>query len=263
MNQQEEPTRPDPAEQNGFQRVRRRPTLNVPGIVLVSIAILAIIHYFYSSVLGILVQRDVLFAYSFMPIRFDPEVAARFGGAFPGGIWGALASSVTYGFLHASWTHLLMNCLWLLIFGSALAKRVGGARFIILSLLGSIGGAILHYFTNIGSAVPMVGASAAISAQMACAARFAFVPYGPLGIPRNNHPSAYLLPSLSIVEMLRNRQVVAFLCVWFVINLVVGVGSNATDGQANVAWEAHIGGFLAGLLLFPLLDPVKRSYYQT
>ena len=93
---------------------------------------------------------------------------------------------------------------------------------------------------------------------MACAARFAFVPYGPLGRPRSDHPGAYFLLSLSILEMLKNTQAASFLAIWFAVNLLFGLGSGAIDGQASIAWEAHIGGFLAGLFLFPILDPARN-----
>ena len=68
------------------------------------------------------------------------------------------------------------------------------------------------------------------------------------------------MPALSLSRALRNPRVLAFLTVWFGVNIIFGVGSIAigADG-ASVAWQAHIGGFIAGLLLFSLFDPVPRG----
>ena len=65
---------------------------------------------------------------------------------------------------------------------------------------------------------------------------------------------------MSLTQALRNTRVLGFLAVWFGVNIIFGVGSIAigTDG-GSVAWQAHIGGFLAGLMLFSLFDPVPRA----
>jgi membrane associated rhomboid family serine protease len=68
------------------------------------------------------------------------------------------------------------------------------------------------------------------------------------------------VPALSLMRALRNPRVLGFLGVWFGVNIIFGMGSIAigADG-ASVAWQAHIGGFLAGLMLFSLFDPVPRA----
>jgi membrane associated rhomboid family serine protease len=68
------------------------------------------------------------------------------------------------------------------------------------------------------------------------------------------------VPALSLWRALRNPRVLGFLAVWFGVNIVFGLGSISvgTEG-ATVAWQAHIGGFIAGLMLFSLFDPVPRS----
>jgi membrane associated rhomboid family serine protease len=107
---------------------------------------------------------------------------------------------------------------------------------------------------------PMIGASASVSGTMAAAVRFAFVRGSFLSFSRGDADAAAKVPALSLSRALRNRRVLAFLGVWFGVNILFGVGSIAIgmDG-ASVAWQAHIGGFLAGLMLFSLFDPVPRS----
>ena len=95
---------------------------------------------------------------------------------------------------------------------------------------------------------------------MAAALRFAFVKGSFLSFSRGDAEAAARVPALSLSRALRNRRVLAFLAVWFGVNLLFGVGSLAigVDG-GSVAWQAHIGGFFAGLLLFSLFDPVPRA----
>ena len=106
--------------------------------------------------------------------------------------------------------------------------------------------------------VPLVGASAAISAHMAGAARFAFVGPGPLIGFQGASAAAYRRPAPPLSMALRDRRVLTFLAVWFGTNLLFGLfgGDGLTSGA--IAWEAHVGGFVAGLLFFPVFDPVPR-----
>ncbi len=67
------------------------------------------------------------------------------------------------------------------------------------------------------------------------------------------------MPASPLLSSLRNPQVLVFLGVWFLLNLLFGATSALTNlAEGSVAWEAHLGGFVAGLLLFPLFDPVRR-----
>jgi membrane associated rhomboid family serine protease len=106
----------------------------------------------------------------------------------------------------------------------------------------------------------MIGASASVSGTMAAAIRFAFVQGSFLSFSRGDADAAARVPALSLMRALRNPRVLGFLAVWFGVNIIFGIGSIAigADG-ASVAWQAHIGGFFAGLVLFSLFDPVPRA----
>jgi membrane associated rhomboid family serine protease len=95
---------------------------------------------------------------------------------------------------------------------------------------------------------------------MAAAIRFAFVRGSFLSFNRGDADAAARVPALSLARAVRDPRVLGFLAVWFSVNIVFGVASIAigTDG-ASVAWQAHIGGFFAGLVLFSLFDPVPRD----
>jgi membrane associated rhomboid family serine protease len=96
---------------------------------------------------------------------------------------------------------------------------------------------------------------------MGAAARFVFQP-GALFRPAYGEdapPDSFVPPLASLPEMLANRQTLAFVGFWFASNLLIGVGGQRLGfSHAPVAWEAHIGGFLAGMLLAPLFDQRRK-----
>jgi membrane associated rhomboid family serine protease len=98
----------------------------------------------------------------------------------------------------------------------------------------------------------MIGASAAVSGMMAAAARFMFAPAS----ERHGFDHSHLGPRQSLPDLVGNSRAALFIGLWFATNLLFGIAA-APLGivDASIAWEAHIGGFLVGLLLFPLLDP--------
>jgi membrane associated rhomboid family serine protease len=95
---------------------------------------------------------------------------------------------------------------------------------------------------------------------MGAAARFVFQPGGSLDLWHGDRSHADQVPAAPLMVALRNPRVLAFLAVWFGLNLLFGLGSAPFAGETqSVAWQAHIGGFLAGLMLFSAFDPVGRT----
>jgi membrane associated rhomboid family serine protease len=235
----------------------RQPILNVPPVIIAILAAFCIVHAVRMLVLSNTADIQFLLLFSFIPARYS--ASALFGGVLPGG-WGAdIWTFVTYAFIHADLTHLGFNALWLLPFGSALARRFGIWRFLAFFGVTAAAGAAAHLATHAGAFVPVVGASAAISGTMAAAMRFAFQQGGPLASWRDRHGAPDLVPAASLIDALRDRRVLAFLAVWFGLNVLFGLGSLSLSGnEQTVAWQAHVGGFLAGLLLFAAFDPVAR-----
>ncbi|WP_417690011.1 rhomboid family intramembrane serine protease [Roseibium sp.] len=241
----------------GPQHPVSQPAFNLPRVIVWLAGSMIVIHLSRSFVLTDAWNAYVLLNFAFWPIRYSPEYLGT--GAAPGGIAADLWSFVTYGLLHGGTTHIVFNLLWMAIFGSAVARRFGAVRFLVLSAVCAAAGAATHLLFHFGETVPMVGASAAISGHMAAALRFVFELGGPLGAFRRQDLGAYKVPAVGLRDALSNRQVMGFMAVWFGLNIVFGLASTPlTGGGASIAWEAHIGGFIMGLLLFPLLDPVAR-----
>ena len=162
-----------------------------------------------------------------------------------------LWSCLTYGLLHGSWTHVLLNCVWLAAFGTPVVNRGGGVRFWIVAVASAIGGVVAQWLSDPLAVQPMIGASAAVSGCMAAASTFIFQRSS------SSRLSTWpMQPAESRWAFLANRGALAFLGMWLVANLVFGVIAvplGIADGA--IAWQAHIGGLLVGLVLFPLIDP--------
>jgi len=228
-------------------RAAREPMFNMPMVVVALIGLCVIIHLARTFLLGPSADLMVVLQFGFMPLRFTSD--------YPLDAY-ALVSPVTYAFLHGGAAHLVVNMIWLAAFGSPLANRLGAVRFLALWLVASVAAALLHFALHPYDPAPLVGASGAISGMMGSAARFAFRSARLSGQPY------FIGPVLPLGEVFRSRMTVTFLVVWFVINLVVGLGFGATPDAPRIAWEAHIGGFLAGFFLIRFFDrPVPRNPY--
>jgi membrane associated rhomboid family serine protease len=233
--------------------LQREPLFNVPRIVVAILAALILIHLVRDYVLSDEQDLRILLTFAFIPARYDGAALLQ---GWPGGIGADVWTFVTYALLHASWVHLGVNAIWFLPFGTALARRFGSLRFLAFLAVTAAAGAALHLLTHAAEQYPMIGASAAISGTMAGAMRFAFQRGGPLMGWGAQEDEAYRVPALPLRGLLRDGRVLLFLLVWFGINFIFGVGSFSTlTGGETVAWQAHVGGFLAGLFLFSWFDP--------
>jgi membrane associated rhomboid family serine protease len=232
----------------------REPILTLPGALIVYVLLIALIHL--RVLLPLEFEDWTIDVFGFIPKRYDAMPV----DLFPGGTGAKIWTFVSYSLLHANLTHIVFNVLWLLPFGSALARRFGPLRFFLFMAVTAAAGALAHLLTHEHAVAPMIGASASVSGTMAAAIRFAFVQGSFLSFSRGDADQAAKVPALPLSRALRDRRVLGFLAVWFGVNIIFGAGSLAlgTDGAA-VAWQAHIGGFFAGLLLFSLFDPVPRS----
>ncbi|MGH6674097.1 MAG: rhomboid family intramembrane serine protease [Xanthobacteraceae bacterium] len=241
-----------------FNSRSSEPIFNVPPVVIATVAVLVGVHLFRIYVLSPAQDEQFVLTFAFIPARYgtDPLVA----GAFPGGFGADLWTFFTYAFLHASLLHIGLNLAWLIPFGTALARRFGAWRYVAFMLTTAAAGAMAQFISNPQANVPMIGASAAISGAMAAALRFVFQRNGPLETWRDDARGgeAYRVPALPLLATLRDPRFLLFLAVWMGLNALFGLGgvSFGVEPGQRLAWQAHIGGFVAGLILFTAFDPV-------
>ena len=164
---------------------------------------------------------------------------------------------ITHAFLHSDWMHLGVNSLWMLAFGTILARRWGVWRFYLFSGVAAIAGALTFMALNWGSYTVLLGASGAISGQMGGTVRLMFSVPGGMRYLQTTDSST--IPALPLAKILTNRGAMTFIAVWIGLNFVFAFSGFGTDGNTGaIAWEAHLGGFICGLFLFGLFD--RRRY---
>lgn len=216
-----------------------QPIFNSPRVVTLMIGIMAGV-WLVQLILPASVTYPVTSFLSFTPAKLAYD--------FPASIPGFLLSIVTYQFLHADFMHLVLNSVWMLIFGTIVARRLELRSFITFFVVCGAIGALVHLLLWPGSRIPVVGASGAISGLMGAAGRFALFP------PQGGLHLSMQAPHTMVVP-LSDRRLQAFAGVWIVINLVFGLGGGiGTGGGQLIAWDIHIAGLLTGLLLFPKFD---------
>ena len=160
-----------------------------------------------------------------------------------------LASFVTSMFLHGGWLHLLGNMWFLWVFGSHIEDAMGSAKFLIFYLISGIASAAVQFLTSIGSPVPTIGASGAIA--------------GVMGAFLILYPRVRIVTLVFIIIFVTQLDVPAafMLIYWFALQLLSGLGSLSSVSQAQgIAWFAHVGGFLAGILLVRVFQGTHRRY---
>jgi membrane associated rhomboid family serine protease len=224
-----------------------QPVFNLPMIIPVVIGLIALLHALRVYVFDNELNYQTILGFSFIPARYSDEAIAAI---YPlSQYW----TPVSYAFLHADWTHLFMNSFWLLAFGGVTARRLEAIRFMVLFVVGALFGAALHYVFHANDISPMIGASASVSACMGAALR---LPYFSEARFKGDIRQIQIR---SVIQALTNRQALTFIIIWFGVNLLFGTGVVDITGNGNpIAWEAHIGGFVSGLLLFGLIDRLGR-----
>jgi len=141
-------------------------------------------------------------------------------------------------FLHGSWMHLIGNMLYLWIFGNNVEDAMGHVRFVLFYLLCGIAAVLAQALPNTESTIPMIGASGAISGVLG-----AYLLLYP-------HARVLVLIPLGFYSRLMHLPAMAVLGFWFVLQLVNSAFSVPRGG--GVAFGAHIGGFIAGMILLPI-----------
>ena len=212
------------------------PRRTVP-VVNVTLIIVNVLVFLWEMSQGPRLERE-LFRVAFIPARFW----------MPGHFVAEMIRIFVSMFLHGGLLHLGGNMLYLWIFGDNIEDRLGHARYLLFYLACGFVATMSHALVNPSSAVPAIGASGAIA--------------GVLGAYLILFPHARVLTVIPIIVFITVREIPAIIVLglWFVLQLFTGVGSigAADEAAGGVAYFAHIGGFVAGMLLVMVLGGRRR-----
>lgn len=227
----------------------RQPIFNLPAAVALIAGLFLAIQAADAFVLNESTHQELLVWFAFIPYRLlDPASA-------PGGIWPLVWTPFTHAFLHASWEHVLLNTVWFLIFATPLTRRYGSVKLIVLFLLSALAGAALFAATTLPQFAILLGASGGIAGLTGAAVRFIFQPVEVAVHPETGERIVLGRRLASIPDVFRHPTARIFTIVWIVLNGVVPLLPLLVPGmQVEVAWQAHLGGFLFGFLAVPLLE---------
>ena len=205
------------------------PSKNIPVInnVLIGINIVVfLIQLMHGS--GIEFQRFI-YTYGLVPVRYTMPGASDLGG------FGQAFALLSFMFLHGGYLHLLGNMWTLYIFGDNVEDRLGPLRYVIFYLLCGLISGFTHLILNANSTAPTIGASGAVA--------------GVMGAYFLLHPTAKILTLIPIIIIPWFIEIPAFffLGIWFLLQLLNASADPGSGG--GIAWWAHIGGFICGIIL--------------
>lgn len=220
----------------------REPMFNIPGILIVCVAVMVLIEALRAYVLTEMQDQSLVLTAAFIPARYLHPFAEQSSLAY-------FAGPVAYSLLHGGWAHLASNALFLVIFATPLTARIGTMRFLVLWVTSAVAAAFSLAVATGFEDTLLVGASGVVSAMAGASCRFA-VPL--LGSQRVTQ--ARYAPRLGMIEAITHRSVLSFVVFWLIFNVVVA----GVDSSSNIAWQAHLGGFLVGFLGVPLLEKRQK-----
>ena len=212
-------------------------------LVTVGLIVACILMFLWQSSLGV-GQGAAVYALGVIPaVLFgQAQLAPELGWVTP------VLTPMTSMFLHGGIFHLLGNMLYLWIFGNNIEDAMGHGRFVVFYLLCGIAAVFAQALPDTSSVIPMIGASGTIS--------------GVLGAYLLLYPRARVLVLIPLGFFLHTMRLKAglVLAIWFLIQIFSSL--SAGDGP-GVAWHAHIGGFVAGIILLPIFKRRDVRWFQS
>ena len=215
------------------------PTQAIP-FVTVGLIVVNLLVFFYELTLNDNDFSSFINAYSLVPCEYSQQCAAYSGTPTP--FWITLVTSM---FLHGGWEHILGNMLFLYVFGIHVERSMGAVRYLVFYFICGLAANFLEIVTSLGSNVPGLGASGAISGVLA----------GYLVL----YPGSHIKTLVPLGVFYWGARVPAwvFIGLWFVYQFLEGVLSIGSVG-GGVAYSAHVGGFIAGLALVRVFSRSER-----
>lgn len=231
----------------------REPVFLLPGSVAILVLLMVVIFAAYEFALDADGKLNLLIWLGFLPVRLVDAAS------LPGGMLPLLWTPVTHAFLHGSWAHVLLNVAWLAIFATPVARRYGGVVMVAMFLVSSVAGALFYAVLQLNDIHILIGASGGVAGLTGAAMRFIFEPAQAVRNPGTGEVTLYAPKLAGMGEMWSNVRTRTFTFFWLGINLAIPVYDYfVAASPSQIAWQAHIGGFLFGLILPSLAERMLR-----
>lgn len=226
----------------------REPIFLLPGAVTAMIGVLLAIHLASTYALNQDGYLQLIFWLAFQPLRIvaapsDPSLATPL-------LW----TPFTHALLHGGWEHVLVNTAWFAIFATPLARRYGAGPMLIIFFVSAAAGAALFAATTLLSGSYLIGASGGVAGLTGAAVRFIFQPVIVAQHPETGERMVLGRRLASFGDLLRDNRARFFILIWVVLNAAVPLLPLVTGMEMSVAWQAHLGGFFAGILMVGLFE---------
>lgn len=226
----------------------RQPIFLLPTVVTVLCGLLVAVHLVRVFVLNEDANLQLTVWFAFIPFRLLS------GEEIPGGWLPLIWTPFTHSLLHAGWDHLLINIAWLAIFATPVARRYGAVPTVVIFLIGAAVGAIAFAATTLPELQILIGASGGVAALTGAAVRFMFQPILVAKQPETGEAVVLGRKLASLGEVMANPRSRYFTLIWVILNAAIPLLPLITGSRLDIAWQAHLGGFLAGLLLVPVFE---------
>ncbi|MDF2798912.1 MAG: rhomboid family intrarane serine protease [Devosia sp.] len=226
----------------------REPVFLLPGSVTALCGLLVAIHLASTLILNEEGWNQLIFLGGFLPLRIvaafdDPSLGVPL-------LW----TPLSHAFLHGSWDHLLVNVAWLAIFATPVARRYGPGPMLLIFCVSSIAGAAAFAATTLWNGAYLIGASGGVAGLTGAAVRFIFQPVLVGEDPETGERVILGRRLASLPELFQDKRARMFVLIWVVLNAAVPLLPMLTGTNVGIAWQAHLGGFFAGLLMVGLFE---------
>ena len=214
-------------------------------VVTAALIVINTLAFLYELTLPERLEQAFFMSYAMVPARLTHLLTAH----APLDV--TLLPFLTSMFLHGGWLHLIGNMWFLWVFGDNVEDRLGHFSYLVFYLVCGIGAGLAHVVMNLGSRVPSLGASGAIS--------------GVLGAYIMLYPGARVLTLMPLIIFWFTVEIPAFIVLgwWFVIQFLSGISSVGARSSGGTAWWAHIGGFLLGVGLVKIWPQRRRRAWYS